>query len=122
MAFLRSFEIRDAQEREHLFVQALGGFGGRLAIGHQRRAEVAQRFAPIITGFVNAGVGENLVEKNLLRNAIMPGRDLKAVIRQLHVIQKEPGGELQAVDGRHVFNQELHPFALFGRSIFQRAV
>ena len=112
--------VFDMHLRKQLFVEELGRGARRGCVGSQRSANIAQRRAPGLARLAQAGVRQNVVEENILGHAIMPRRLGKGPIDQRDMIKKKICGQAAQIRRRHVFHQELHPFALLLRRLFQR--
>ena len=76
--------------------------------------------APRVAGFVDVGVGKDVVEEDVLGNLAAPGQLLAGLVGQGHVLQQEiPSQRFQIAIG-HIGDQEGHPLALLGRGVRQR--
>ena len=112
--------VTHARELEEFLVQALRCLGGRLAIRDQRRGEVVKFPPPRVARFINRGVGQNVVEENLLRHAFAPRRPGERLVSQRKILFEVRGGKCGEIPRRHVLDHELHPLALRLRHVVQR--
>ena len=89
---LHRLQAKDRQFFEYRCVQFLSGFARRLAIFNDRLAEFVKLLSPPIARFVDVGVGQNVVEENVIRN--LPAGVGSCTIRQSNVGQQKFSGQV----------------------------
>ena len=78
---------------EELGIEPHDRFRRRLAAFHDRQAQVVELLAPGVAFLVHVGVGEHVVEEDILGDAGPPGYFLAGLVRQLAIAQQEAGLE-----------------------------
>ena len=93
-------------ELEELLVEDLGGLGGGGGVLDQRRGFREEIGAPGVARFVEDGVGEDVVEKDVFGHLLGPGEGFAGLQGEVEVLGEELGAEGFLVVLGHVLDEK----------------
>ena len=106
--------IANVDGAEDLLVENRGGLGPRRSVCHEGEKPLAKLLSPGISPFVDTGVRQHVVEKDVLRNFLVPRCLAPHTVGQLTILQQEIGRQGLQIPLRHIGHEEQHAVPLIG--------
>ena len=94
--------VMDVHALEQIAVQRLRGFGGGLATFDQFAGEPVEIGTPFIAGFIERGIGQDVVQKDGLGYGACPREGFARGQGEVNVGQQKFSAEDTAIGGRHI--------------------